>query len=90
VSDIKTGDLVMIIKPTTCCGRSDGIGMTFSAGHVLKATILCPFCGDRSPIKVAVEKVGVDLYVEAPRLKKIDPPAEGDSLPTRRDLEVEA
>lgn len=88
MSAIKPGDLVMIVKLTACCGKGK-LGHTFTAGELRMMISACPHCGhfDNS-ILVAhpsrPDRVGVLLS----RLKKIDPPETGDSLPTRADLNI--
>lgn len=97
MSDIKVGDLVMVVKGNPCCGKSRLIGRIFvvterELGPITK----CGICGTQSetsndtvPLNGLNEK-GNPFNAEKWRLKKIDPQAEGDSLPTRADLEVTA
>ena len=88
MNDIKAGDLVMVVKPTTCCGGVDMIGSIFVVKKVLRGFGRCEACGNVSLVEVAFES---DSYAtDLPRLKKIDPPADGDSLPIRKDIEVPA
>lgn len=92
MSDIKLGDLVMVVKPKACCGRSDGVGKLFVAGSApFRTKSRCILCGAIWNSVVVSRSESKDLRVtDLDRLKKIDPPAEGDSLPTRRDLKVTA
>lgn len=88
-NDIKPGDQVMVVRVRSCCGMGI-LGLVFTVAAVRSANTRC---------KCGAEFWG-DLVADAPpdvrgggpvllsRLKKIDPPAEGDSLPTRKDLEV--
>lgn len=89
MSDIKVGDLVMVVRKTRCCSRGKTTGKVFRvAKNDGVVTGECGACG----------ATVTDEYIENEdghgfsgyRLKKIDPPAEGDSLPTRADLEVTA
>ncbi|WP_343724899.1 hypothetical protein [Herbaspirillum huttiense] len=90
MSDIKTSDLVMIIRLRQCCGKGV-LGATFTAGRVLHdAYHRCSHCGVISRATTIIENDKQGLFIPAYRVKKIDPPAEGDSLPTRADLEVTA
>ncbi len=88
---IKAGDLVMVVRPTICCGYSGHIGRTGTAemlpGHVVR--VACTNCGHRDLSVASFFAIGLVAY-QASRLKKIDPPSEGDSLPTRRDIEQRA
>lgn len=88
MSDIKAGDLVMIVKLMPCCGNGK-LGYSFTAMAVRSLRSTCGFCGHVYESNVLVghpsypERTGVLMS----RLKKIDPPAEGDSLPTRANLD---
>lgn len=91
MGDIKPGDLVMVVRPTPCCGHPGKVGIPFTVisidvledgmchacggnlGHAAYATLMVGVCGDAH---------GAPLSM----LKKIDPPSEGDSLPTRKEL----
>jgi hypothetical protein len=88
MSEIKAGDLVMVVKPALCCGISKYIGHVFTVAGIDQGVARCGVCGSRGRDTVAYLSGGPNLTVS--RLKKIDPLAEGDSLPTRRDLEVPA
>ena len=88
MSDIKVGDLVMIVKPTVCCGYAGRIGRVFRAGRFNTKSAKCSLCGARATSFVGVLNPESGKFVDVVRLIKIDPPAEGDSLPTRADLEV--
>lgn len=90
MSDIKVGDLVMIVKLASCCGKpSDHLGRVVTVTKVDVATGVCGGCGDVQPNQLGVY-FGNGLRIQRYRVVKIDPPAEGDSLPTRADLEVTA
>ncbi len=56
-------------------------------GHVVR--VACTNCGHRDLSVASFFAIGLVAY-QASRLKKIDPPSEGDSLPTRRDIEQRA
>lgn len=88
--DIKRGDLVMVVKAAPCCGASDSVGRVFTVADIVDEVGECNECGLVSASKLAVisyaERKAQDVY----RLTKIDPPATGDSLPTRADIGVHA
>lgn len=87
---IKAGDLVMVVRPSTCCGDSSGMGEIFQARAAeIRARGKCMVCQSVITDYFGVQKEG-RRWFQAGRLKKIDPPADGDSLPTRKDLEVPA
>jgi len=87
MSEIKAGDLVMIVKPTLCCGNAGSLGQMFIVDdRPLPQKSKCYFCGSVEPITKEIVPLSSKNVCARSRLKKIDPPAEGDDLPTRRDL----
>lgn len=87
----KPGDLVMVVKPRACCGESGtSLGKVFSVLRAIEefAGVRCNTCGAfiEEPSGYFILSSGSASHFS--RLKKIDPPAEGDSLPTRKDIEV--
>lgn len=86
--NIKKGDLVMVVKPTLCCNSSSGIGLIFTVASTGYGWGKCAYCSEESKRAIAFLPDGSCGTLS--RLKKIDPPANGDSLPTRKDLEVPA
>jgi len=86
MSDIKAGDLVMVVRPSTCCGNSSLLGSIFTVDDVFRGIGRCGRCGHIHTLPVDIVETP-NLSLLASTLKKIDPPAEGDSLPTRKDLE---
>lgn len=85
-NDIKPGDLVMVVKPTPCCGATFSLGKLFVARETETKDAVCIGCGHRFDTHFRV--LAHDGWRDGRRLKKIDPPAEGDSLPTRADLDI--
>ena len=88
---IKPGDLVMVVLPNVCCGATDSVGKVGTVGpNPSWATYVeCDFCGATSRDVGKFRTIdGGGFHVET--LRKIDPPAEGDSVPTRREIEVAA
>lgn len=85
---IKAGDLVMVVRASSCCCSTKKLGRIFMVRHVVKSTIhTCLRCGHREVGAIVALEAGREGCMPY-RLKKIDPPAEGDSLPTRRELET--
>ena len=86
---IKPGDLVMVVKPNKCCGDAKSVGRDFTVGAItLHARCECPNCwgfGRGTFIEDAGKPRTGELLSQ---VVKIDPPAEGDSLPTRQDMEI--
>ena len=87
MSEIKSGDLVMVVKTKPCCGTGR-LGYTFTAAsNPFRSSWVCLSCGRVNPEETVIETdEGNGRIVSVDRIKKIDPPAEGDDLPTRRDL----
>lgn len=82
----KPGDLVMLVKPTPCCGSAASLGSIYTVSPGIVAMFRCLPCGTIAFGQDLVELDG-EYCAERNRLKKIDPPATGDSLPTRAELE---
>jgi len=89
-NEIGIGDLVMIVRGAPCCGHTNGrLGGTYRVAYFVTLDILCHVCGTLGKDTFAGRGPGL-IGVPIQCLKKIDPPSEGDSLPTRRELEVSA
>jgi hypothetical protein len=44
VSAIKVGDLVVVVKPTACCGAADHVGEIFRVAEILTLEGICRHC----------------------------------------------
>ncbi len=87
MSDIKVGDLVIVVKPSLCCGSTRSIGHVFKVFTKDDPTIISCRCGHLSRNDDSWVMLQNGKYAERVRLKKIDPPSTGDSLPTRASLD---
>ena len=87
--NIKKGDLVMVVRPSPCCGNINAIGITFIAMPKTSQRLRCAYCAALTTTGHFLNSSTGYGYPPS-RLKKIDPPSEGDSLPTRKDIEVPA
>lgn len=90
-NDIKAGDLVMVVGPNPC-GCCLDVGFIYKAKTITKAhqffSYRCRGCGYMwEPTTDCVNGEDFISY-GTHRLIKIDPPAEGDSLPTRADKPI--
>lgn len=83
---IKKGDLVIVIKPTLCCGSGHALGEVFEVDWLGVAGGGCVICGDSTPLEAASAPGETDTACALARLKKIDPPAAGeyDRVPVRK------
>lgn len=82
---IQVGDLVMVVRG--CCPHN-----SWGVPWQVKSTVMafnahCIVCG--KPINEQAHALGA-FAAPVTWLKRIDPPATGDSLPTRRELEETA
>jgi hypothetical protein len=84
MSAIKVGDLVMVVKPSVCCGSGDDIGQLFISGETYSGIGICGACGNNGEVN-AVWK-DADNVKELSRLIKIDPPALPESIETEKEI----
>jgi hypothetical protein len=70
---IKVGDLVMIVKPTNCCGNPSSLGQIFTVSCLETETSDCIYCGYAHEVTIA-EDSRDKHWVDLNRLIKIDPP----------------
>lgn len=80
----KPGDLVMVVKPTHCCGDRSEIGRTFVVAAMSEAERYCEFC-DQADIAIDALDCG-DSYFPLDRLIKIDPITEQDKTETLQEI----
>lgn len=84
MSEIKAGDLVMVVKPTVCCGNYKNMGRVFVVTRLAGGFGLCGLCNrsidDIDALTPFVGKHGHNLWFSASRLIKIDPPALPESI----------
>lgn len=84
----KVGDLAVVFKKTSCCNMGDVGTVVKIKGVIRLHTGACVFCDDTTPEDVAATNVGRMYPVD--RLKKIDPPAEGETREAYKNLKVPA
>lgn len=74
MSDIGTGDLVEVVKPTLCCGSRKSIGMKFRVMAVTKDTKFgkCLTCEEILPKSAVVAHLWGGDTCEIERLKVIE------------------
>ena len=87
MSDIKAGDLVMIVKPDFCCGAGlDEIGKIFTATYVGKHMGQCSECGYCCEEVLVCDDENYDEGFSAYRLIKINPPSIDESITTNQHI----
>ncbi len=85
MSEIKAGDLVMVVRGMKCCGTAKGVGHVFVVASVEVSASTCGHCGARSPERrVAFHPSGA--VADLCRLIRIDPPAQPESVETDREV----
>lgn len=69
---IQVGDLVVVVRPTPCCGATDELGLTFTVAEIVRMPTLCPRSMRLGSDVMAFGHPGGPIY--ASTLKRIDPP----------------
>jgi hypothetical protein len=75
MKNISKGDLVVVYKPTPCCGNTETIGNIFDVSEIKKLEGTCSFCGkDANGISALSKGDANGIYwIQLFRLKRIDP-----------------
>lgn len=74
---IKKGDLVMVVRPTICCGLLGAEGRVYEAAHSWVGYFMCHHCRWESD-NLQVVSTSDFRDFPAARLLKIDPPSTGE------------
>ena len=69
--EIQVGDLVVVVKPTYCCGYARSLGMTFVVNKIMEGPSRCGNCGAIDETLDALKPDGD--WAELGRLKRIPP-----------------
>lgn len=85
MSDIKAGDLVMVVREKSCgCESLIPVGAPYVVARINPAGAKCEFCGD-SDSNASFDRVdGVGAV--GSRLIKIDPPPVAEDVPAVEEL----
>lgn len=88
---IKPGDLVMVVRPSACCGSTTSVGKvgTVAPNPSWGIYAECDCCGATCWDIENFRTISDGAY-HVTTLQKINPAAVGDSVPTRREIEVPA
>lgn len=89
-SDIKPGDLVMVVKPIACCGSAKNIGKIFTVISWVRNHngAICPSCGFISRKLSGFVLLSNETWCQAVRLKKIEPLDDAESESANKHLEA--
>jgi hypothetical protein len=87
MSEIKVGDLVMVVRPSFCIGGDDGIGTIFVVLSIYEEKNLgpCEYCHKKT-CNVGHYAYDGTFAWGINRLKKIDPLAGQDSTEYKEEL----
>lgn len=69
--EIKKGDLVMVVKPSECCGSDESIGVMFVVSEVKTTKSRCIYCRKVRMFDAAFKSNKLCCMIS--RLKKIKP-----------------
>ncbi len=84
MSDIKAGDLVMVVRPTLCCNvAGPATGRIFVVEDVFVMPCVCNGCDQIVITRYAMQPNGKSIQMG--RLIRIDPPALPESVETERE-----
>ena len=86
MSDIKVGDLVMVVKSSLCCGSTDGIGETFVVRWLGRPNGQCEACGNCRPTYGADSVTNGDDGYDLRRLKRIPPLSDLERVTDKEEL----
>ena len=81
---IRPGDLVMVVRPTICCGNTKTLGKIFIAKKISHVFAFCPYCKfefGESKIAYCETDGGVSIH----RLKKLNPPAKQETTEKEKE-----
>lgn len=84
---IKPGDLVVVAKPTPCCGNGGKLGHVFTVAEISSGALICSNCLSISDGTIASKIKGRGGPLTS-MLKKLNPPADEESRETTKELEV--
>ncbi len=85
MSDIKAGDLVMVVREKSCgCESLIPVGAPYVVARINPAGAKCEFCGSGDP-NAAFDR-GDGIGAVAWRLIKIDPPPVAEDVPAVEEL----
>lgn len=83
---IRPGDLVMVVRPTVCCGVGTSIGKVFSVKAIAKEDGVCKYCGRLLSLRLlAFTGNGRDAVLLS-RLKKLNPPAKHQTTEKEKEM----
>ena len=76
---IKKGDLVMLVRDRSCCGGGYGYGEIYTVTRIETKFNKCSYCGAIKTVTLAAGDGHKRDGYNIDRLKKLDPPSEGET-----------
>lgn len=70
---IQAGDLVMVVKPTSCCRNESGLGLLFIVSDIETGLMNCLLCKKIFYRETYACRMNSEYGYHLGRLKKIDP-----------------
>jgi len=87
MENIKVGDLVIVVKPTTCCGFIGDVGKVFTVLDIDGGIGIPSECWNCGQVSDSIDAAERDNYWhEIKTLKKIPPLSELDKIETKEEL----
>ena len=83
---IKTGDLVIVARPSPCCGNENSLGRAFVVGRVWLGTGCCHYCKESG--RGMITDLSNEGSVLLSRVEKIEPLADGEGITKIEELEA--
>lgn len=84
---ISKGDLVMVVRPSKCCGHTEHIGKPFTVSGLSHGGAVCS-CGTFFDNMDAAFGCGGNFGIPLYMLLRIDPPPINEDAPAREELTV--
>ena len=82
---IKVGDLVMVVRPASCCGHARRMGFAFVITRIHNGSE-CATCRIEHPGMAVAIGEGMARGVRVPRLKRIPPLSELEGEKNKEEL----
>ncbi len=86
MSEIKAGDLVMVVRPQPCCGNTGHLGRIHAVGDIALCAYTCSACLTKGVGKVVILHDSTGWLLSC--VRKMEPGEEPEAIET--DLEVTA
>ena len=87
MSEIRAGDLVMVVRATPCCGRLYGLGEVYRVWNIEQEFgTRCRYCKKSKNGQLVAVREGQRLGRSVAVLRRLDPDALKDDIPQRDEV----